>query len=86
MSDRRPKSDALRQRRHRARDRAGLFVVPVELGLQQVEDLIRDGLFDATEADDPILWRRKVSQAVVEALKTWSKKVSRVTKRGSELR
>ena len=86
MSADAPSPDAERQRRHRARDRAGLFVVPVELGPQQVEDLIHDGLLDATEADDSILWRRKVSQAIVEALRTWSKKVSRVTKRGSELR
>ncbi len=50
MSDAAPTPAAERQRRHRERRRAGIFVVPVQVTREMVEALCKRG--DLDEADD----------------------------------
>ncbi len=50
MPDATPTPAAERQRRHRERRRAGIFVVPVQVSREMVEALCKRG--DLDEADD----------------------------------
>ncbi len=52
MPDAAPTPAALRQRRHRERRRAGIFVVHVEVTCEIVEALIKRGNLDEADARD----------------------------------
>ncbi len=57
----------MRQRRHRARRRRGLLVVPVEIHENHLDDLIRNGLLDQLQVGDPAI----TGEAVGRAFKAW---------------
>ncbi len=52
MPDAAPTSAARRQRRHRERRRAGIFVVPVQVTGDLIEALIKRGDLDEMDARD----------------------------------
>ncbi len=52
MPDAAPTPAAERQRRHRERRRAGIFVVPVQVTYEMVEALIKRGDLDEADARD----------------------------------
>ncbi len=52
MSSRRSSPAAERQRRHRERRRAGIFVVPVRVAGEMLEALIKRGDLDEADARD----------------------------------
>ncbi len=52
MPDAVPTPAAERQRRHRERRRAGIFVVPVQVTCEMVEALIKRGDLDEVDAHD----------------------------------
>ncbi len=64
-----PSRAVVRQRRHRARRRAGLLVVPVEIHEEDPDELVRRGLLDPAQINNP----REVGRAVGKALKRWTK-------------
>ena len=52
MPDAAPTSAALRQRRHRERRRAGIFMVPVQVSGAMVEAVIERGYLNEADAHD----------------------------------
>ncbi len=58
---------AVRQRRYRARRHAGLLVVPVEIHEENPEELVRRGLLDPAQINDP----GEVGRVVGVAFKAW---------------
>ena len=48
-----PSRAVVRQRRHRARRRAGLLVVPVEIHEEDPDELVRRGLLDPAQINNP---------------------------------
>ena len=52
MPESSPTAAAERQRRHRERRRAGIFVVPVQVTCEMVEALIKRGDLDEADARD----------------------------------
>ena len=70
-----PISDAERQRQHRARRKAGRFVVPVELAEKHLDMLVAAGWLDEKDAHD----RRACAAAIGRILDGLSAKPLRVT-------
>ena len=62
-----PSRAVVRQRRHRTRRRAGLLVVPVEINLNHLHDLIRSGLLDPSQVGNPAI----TGEAVGRAFRSW---------------
>jgi hypothetical protein len=68
-------STALRQQRHRARERSGRVVLPVEVSLHDLSDaLVMAGFVQPWDSDD----RDRIQDGLQRMIDTWSA-ASRVT-------
>ncbi len=67
MSTYAPSSAAERQRRHKARRRAGLFVVEHEIHENDIDELIRAGLLEPGQ----FVSRKEIGAAVGKAFRSW---------------